>query len=111
MAQLLGKVLALAATLLGAGMFVSRSLVPGSAKAAQAFMESAVDPLERVAKHFHKLVGRLTGGTGPTSRPVIVFVDDLDRCKSSYCVTLLEGIQTLFKDPRVMYVVAADRRF
>src|SRR3712207_7942290 len=39
------------------------------------------------------------------------FVDDLDRCQSSYVIRLLEGIQTLFSDPRVMYVISADRRW
>ena len=38
-----------------------------------------------------------------------VFIDDLDRCKSTYVVELLEGIQTLFREAPVTYIVAADR--
>ncbi|HWS85687.1 MAG TPA: P-loop NTPase fold protein [Pyrinomonadaceae bacterium] len=59
-------------------LVVSRSLLSGSARAAQSFMETAGDPMERVCAHFREL---------------------------------LEGVQTLFSDPRVVYVVAADRRW
>jgi hypothetical protein len=45
------------------------------------------------------------------NRPIAVFVDDLDRCQAGYVVQLLEGIQTLFRDPRVIYVIAADQRW
>jgi hypothetical protein len=38
-----------------------------------------------------------------------IFIDDLDRCRPEYVVELLEGIQTLFMDEAVTYVVAADR--
>ena len=38
-----------------------------------------------------------------------MIVDDLDRCKSEYVVALLEGIQTLFADEPVAFVIAADR--
>jgi KAP family P-loop domain len=43
------------------------------------------------------------------NRPVVVFVDDLDRCESKYVVEFLEGIQTLFREAPITYVVAADR--
>jgi hypothetical protein len=43
--------------------------------------------------------------------PLAILIDDLDRCKSTYVVELLEGIQTLFRDVPVTYVVAADRQW
>ena len=85
-------------------LLVSRSLLSGSARAAQSFMETAGDPMERVCVHFRELVGWV-------GRPVVVFLDDLDRCQPKYVVELLEGVQTLFSDQRVVYVVAADRRW
>jgi len=42
---------------------------------------------------------------------VLVFIDNLDRCQPSYVVELLEGIQTIFADVRVTYLVAADREW
>ena len=92
-------------TLVGGWLwFGSRSLVSGTARAAQSFVESVADPMDRIQRHFTKMVGSL-------GRPIAVFVDDLDRCQPEYVVKLLEGIQTLFRDPRVVYVVAADQRW
>lgn len=96
--------IALISAIISLGLLAGRSLASGSALAAQAYMRSAVDPMERVAKRFHDLVISIR-------HPIIIFVDDLDRCQPSYVVQLLEGIQTLFYDPRVVYLVAADRRW
>lgn len=60
--------------------------------------------MERVSRHFVDLIERI-------ENPIAIFVDDLDRCQSKYVVTLLEGIQTLFYNPRVVYIIAADRRW
>lgn len=42
---------------------------------------------------------------------VVIFIDDLDRCEPEPTVRLLESIQTLFKDSRVLYVIAADQKW
>jgi hypothetical protein len=46
-----------------------------------------------------------------TRKPIAVFIDDIDRCDSSYVVELLEGIQTLLRPAPVVYVVAGDRKW
>jgi hypothetical protein len=83
---------------------VSRSLLPASSQAAETFMQSTRDPMRALTRHFCHLVKRLR-------YPVAIFIDDLDRCQGDYVVDLLEGIQTLFSEPPVVYVVAADRRW
>jgi hypothetical protein len=42
------------------------------------------------------------------NRKVAIFIDDLDRCEIKPTVALLEGIQNLFKQTKVLYVIAAD---
>jgi hypothetical protein len=79
-------------------------LFSGSASSAQSFVRLAKDPMDRVRTHFREMMDRV-------NRPVVVFIDDLDRCQPEYVVRLLESIQTLFNDPRVFYVIAADRRW
>jgi hypothetical protein len=96
--------LALGSTVLSAAVLLSRSLISGSARAAQEFVQAGADPMERISRHFHDLVGHIR-------QPILIFIDDLDRCQGDYVVRLLEGIQTLFYDPRVIYLVAADRRW
>jgi hypothetical protein len=44
-------------------------------------------------------------------RPTAIFIDDLDRCRASYVVDLLEGVQTILRDAPVAFVVAADRHW
>jgi hypothetical protein len=89
----------------GAGLVaLSRSLVFGSARAAQAYVDLRSDPLDPIISFFNKLVKTI-------GRPVVVFVDDLDRCQSKYVVEFLEGIQTLFRTTPITYVVAADRKW
>jgi KAP-like P-loop domain-containing protein len=88
----------------GALLAFSRSLLFGSATAAQAYMDARSDPLGPIIALFEKLVGAI-------ERPVVVFIDDLDRCDGTYVIALLEGIQTLFRTRRVTYVIAADRKW
>jgi hypothetical protein len=82
----------------------SRSLVFGSARAAQTYIDLKSDPLRPIINIFENVVKAI-------KRPVVVFVDDLDRCESKYVVELLEGIQTLFREAPITYVVAADRKW
>jgi len=97
-------IIAVLGVIVGVGAFATRSFLSGSAGAAERFVRSAVDPMTRVAQHFQDLVTWI-------DQPIIIFIDDLDRCRGEYVVSLLEGVQTLFKDRRVMYVIAADRRW
>jgi hypothetical protein len=98
----ISAIAALAATMWIYVRGTSRRIAVGSADAAAKFLRRGHDPLGAYGRRFRWLVR--SGG-----RPVAVFVDDLDRCKPEYVVGLLEGIQTLFADEPVVYVVAADR--
>lgn len=80
------------------------SLLPGSEKAAQHFKENARDPMKLVKQHYQKVVGY-------TGKRVAVFIDDIDRCHPKVVVELLEGIQTLFKSEKVLYVIAGDAQW
>jgi hypothetical protein len=100
----ISTVLGIVGVIAAVASFATRSMLSGSAGAAQKFVRSAIDPMARIASHFRELATWI-------GHPIIIFIDDLDRCKSDYVVNLLEGVQTLFKDGRVMYVIAADRRW
>ncbi|HOY64089.1 MAG TPA: P-loop NTPase fold protein, partial [bacterium] len=72
-----------------------------SANAAKRNIANAQDSMRPIARRFERIVESLC-------RPVAVFIDDLDRCDGEYVVSLLEGIQTIFKSSPVVYIVAAD---
>jgi len=98
------KLIAGAITIIGAIVLWSRSLAMGSQRAAQAYADLKTDPYGPIAKLFNRLIDAI-------NQPVVVFVDDLDRCESKYVVDLLEGIQTLMRGAAVTYVVAGDRKW
>ena len=91
-------------TLVGAGAFAARSLALGSQRAAQTYAELKADPFQPITDLFNSLIDAV-------EPKVAVFIDDLDRCDSTYVVDLLEGIQTLMRSAPVTYVVAADRKW
>jgi hypothetical protein len=80
----------------------SRWIFTTSARGARRFIDNTHDPMRLVQNHLQDLVAWI-------DYEVIILIDDLDRCKAPYVVELLEGIQTLFRDVPVTYVVAADR--
>jgi len=61
--------------------------------------EHANDPLQMYTDRFEEVV---------QGKKVAIFIDDLDRCEVEPTVKLLEGVQTLFKGLKVLYVMAAD---
>ena len=91
-------------TVVGAIRGAGRWAFTTSARAAKAYIETARDPMATAQEHFAKLVDWI-------DYSVVLFVDDLDRCLPDYVVELLEGVQTLFRDVPVAYVVAADREW
>ncbi len=91
-------------TLWGVGVLFSRFWLMGSRRSAEIFMEHHRDPVPMIVRHFKKMVQG-------ACQPCAIFIDDLDRCEGSYVVELLQGIQTLFHESKVVFVVAADRKW
>lgn len=84
---------------------IGKGMVFGSKSAAEAYTKLTDDPIAPVVCLFNSIAGDLARA----NRPLVVLVDDLDRCDAEYLVELLEGIQNLFKGSPVTYVAAADR--
>lgn len=80
-----------AAAAAGAAAGVGRFLLWESSLGARVFAHSHRDPMESLADHFAWLIGK-------AGRPVVFFVDDLDRCAHEYVVELLDSVQTLIRD-------------
>jgi predicted Rossmann-fold nucleotide-binding protein len=86
---------------------IGNSLVPGSADAASQFVMKTADPMEKLKQHFLKIMS-----WSGENKHVVIFVDDLDRCRVEYTVKFLEGIQTIFRAANnLVFVIAADRRW
>jgi hypothetical protein len=96
-------VLALA-TLAGLALTTSRTIFFGSKNAAEAYVQSTVEPYRPIVRLYERLISAI-------GCPVAVFIDDIDRCEANYVIELLEGIQTLLRSAPVVYVVAGDRKW
>ena len=101
---IIGTPVSLVLSLISIYFGVKTSLFPGSEKAAQDFIRLSQDPLQSIRTHFSQLMKVV-------EEPVVILVDDLDRCKEDYVVEFIEGIQTLFKETDIMFIVAADKRW
>jgi hypothetical protein len=98
------KIVGAAATASALIYAYGRSLMFGSQRAAQTYSDLKADPLRRVIGLFNNIVEAV-------DEPLVVIIDDLDRCNADFIVDLLEGIQNLFKGKAVTYVAAADRKW
>jgi hypothetical protein len=94
-------------TVAGGFVVFTRSLLFSSAKAAQNYKEYSKDPMNELRKRFKNFTKQLADN----NIRLVVLIDDVDRCESEYVVSLLEGIQTLFKHGSIIFVIAADRRW
>jgi KAP-like P-loop domain-containing protein len=86
----------------GIGALLTESIRPGTKTLAERLSLGDGDPFERFRKHFYKTIERV-------KRPVLVIVDDLDRCSPEFIVDLVRGTQTLLRSPRVVFVILGDR--
>ncbi len=100
----ISAILALVATVWTGIRGLSRGFMLGSPETAANFQQNRTDPMQRLTTHFEKMISRI-------KLPVAVFIDDLDRCTAEYIVELLEGVQTIYGDAPLTYVIAADRRW
>lgn len=109
-APVLGTVMSAIIALLlgGAGPLMSvftlltSTLFPGTPDAAKNYAAGSGDPLERFRVHFDRMIARF-------QRPVLVVVDDLDRCKPEFVVELVRGMQTILVSPRIVFLLLGDR--
>jgi len=86
----------------GLGALLTESVAPGTDDAAERRSLGGGDPFERFRRHFVRTMAAVR-------RPVMVVVDDLDRCRPDFVVDLVRGIQTLLRSPRVVFVILGDR--
>jgi hypothetical protein len=67
---------------------------------ARRLVEDFRDALQELAASIQSIEGKLS--------PLIVLVDELDRCRPSYAIQMLERIKHLFGVPGVVFILATD---
>ena len=115
--QVVSTLIAVAGAVWLAALAASRFLALDSRRSAAAFLETRVDPMEDLAAYFCWLLNE-------AGRPVLILVDDIDRCPETFVVDFLDTVQKLMRDhgPKshriasgpgssLFVVVAADSRW
>lgn len=66
---------------------------------------------KELIKEFHKTLGKVIEQLNEEGKPsqIIIFVDEIDRCRPTYAVELLERIKHLFNIENVIFVVSLDK--
>ncbi|MFL6845217.1 MAG: P-loop NTPase fold protein [Allosphingosinicella sp.] len=85
-----------------AGAVLTESIMPGTDSWSEKLSLGSGDPFDRFRRHFRRMLEEIR-------RPVMVVVDDLDRCRPEFVVDLVRGMQTLLRSPRVVFVILGDR--
>lgn len=107
--KLILTIASLLGTLYGFTKFITIPFFINSSKDAESFVLKSSDPMNQVKRHFNDLVDNINNKD--KKRQLAIFIDDIDRCDKGFIVQLLEGIQTLFKDKRILYIVAGDKNW
>jgi hypothetical protein len=107
--KLVLTIASLLGTLYGFTKFITIPFFINSSRDAESFVMKASDPMNQVKQHFNDLVSNINNKE--KKRQLAIFIDDIDRCDKEFIVQLLEGIQTLFKDKKVLYIVAGDKNW
>jgi hypothetical protein len=85
----------------------------GAGDVAEKLAQRALDEYEEQKKSlatFRKELESLAASLqGERKRPLVVLVDELDRCRPTYAVELIERVKHLFSVPGVVFVLALHR--
>lgn len=82
----------------------TRSLLPGTPEAVRNYSLGSADPISRFRRHFSNMLTRIR-------RPVLVIIDDIDRCEPEFIVEMARGLQTILTSPRVVFLLLGDRNW
>lgn len=60
--------------------------------------------VEKLKEQFNRILTKLA----PKNGQLIIFIDELDRCKPTYAVQLLERIKHYFNNPKITFIFSVD---
>lgn len=97
-------VISLAGLLWAGARSATRFVALDSSTGAQSFIEASSAPMKKLADELVWYVRQIQG-------PVVLAIDDLDRCDKEYVVRLLDAIQTILRTPQVPTRATSRRKF
>ncbi|MES2670481.1 MAG: P-loop NTPase fold protein [Pseudomonadota bacterium] len=72
--------------------------------------EEAKKSVAKFRTRLSELADAVSGlNNGEIANPMVIFVDELDRCRPPYVVSYLESIKHFFSVPNIVFIVALDK--
>ena len=78
-------------------------------EAAMSAHEEANKSIEDFKKAINAWLESVIGTNNGYDYPLFIFIDELDRCRPTYAIEMLETIKHLFDMKRVVFVIATDK--
>jgi KAP family P-loop domain len=66
------------------------------------------DKQSKAIEEFKKIVDKVVETLGENQKNLIIFIDELDRCRPTYAIEILERIKHLFSIKRLVFVLSTD---
>ncbi|MGD1847407.1 MAG: P-loop NTPase fold protein [Salibacteraceae bacterium] len=87
------------------------NLMDGVTKAMSSIFEESVKEYSERKKHVEEFKDSLAHFIADTNqgKPLIFFIDELDRCRPNYAVSVLEQIKHFFSIPDIDFVLSIDK--
>lgn len=70
---------------------------------------AAYEEAQKSVEEFRNSLQEIAKALWKENRPLVVMIDELDRCRPSYAVELLEVVKHLFSMDRIVFVLAVNR--
>ncbi|MFZ2890461.1 KAP family P-loop NTPase fold protein, partial [Sulfuricurvum sp.] len=86
------------------------SVLSKLAESALADHETVRQSISTFKENMKKLLSYIDKNIASKQLPMFVFIDELDRCRPSYAIELLENIKHIFDIPGIVFVIATDSK-
>lgn len=89
-----------------------KEVIVGATKGLADVFENDVNDYEKKKigiKNFRKSLSKFIAETND-GKPIIFIVDELDRCRPNYAVSILEQIKHFFSVPNIVFVLSIDKK-
>lgn len=82
----------------------------GAADGAEKWIEKRIESMAAERASLRSFRAELAKAAEKSDKPVVVMIDELDRCKPSFSVALIERIKHLFDVPNLVFVLLMNRK-
>ncbi len=91
------------------GAFEGDELAQAAAETAGNIVSDAFDSFNQAKDAVEKISTTLQRLVADKGKNIVIFIDELDRCRPTYAIELLERVKHLFQAKRVVFVISLDK--